>query len=225
MGKITTVYLAIVTLTLLLISTTVHAENTVTSTVTGTTTVDRTPPTASAPNVMINNQDVCSTGTSAAIQTQIFGIAGGTTIRDLNCERLKLSRSLYGMGMKVAAVSLLCQDARVFNAMEMAGTPCPFKGKIGIEAAKAWAENPEKRPDYEEWLKEHELENTEKEWNNLYKKEIERRKQAFQPHMCITCFRELTDQTHTWFDIPLPTNQKKVIYKETKVVRNHESKN
>ena len=62
--------------------------NTVTSTVTGTTTVDKTPPTASAPNVMINNQDVCSTGTSAAVQTQVLGIAGGTTIRDLNCERL-----------------------------------------------------------------------------------------------------------------------------------------
>jgi hypothetical protein len=62
------------------LSLTAHAEtNTVTSTVTGTTTVDKTPPTASAPNVMINNQDVCSTGTSAAVQTQVFGIAGGTT--------------------------------------------------------------------------------------------------------------------------------------------------
>jgi len=140
--------------------------NTVTSTVTGTTTVDKTPPTASAPNVMINNQDVCSTGTSAAVQTQVLGIAGGTTIRDLNCERLKLSRALYGMGMKVAAVSLLCQDARVFESMEMAGTPCPYKGKIGIEAAKAWAENPEKRPDYEKWLKENDLEAYEKEWKN-----------------------------------------------------------
>ena len=81
-----------------LFSTNVNAEtNTVTSTVTGTTTVDKTPPTASAPNVMINNQDVCSTGTSAAVQTQVFGIAGGTTIRDRNCERLKLSRALYGI--------------------------------------------------------------------------------------------------------------------------------
>ena len=133
--------------------------NTVTSTVTGTTTVDKTPPTASAPNVMINNQDVCSTGTSAAVQTQVLGIAGGTT-------RLKLSRALYGMGMKVAAVSLLCQDARVFEAMEQAGTPCPYKGKIGIEAAKAWAENPEKRPDYDKWLKENDLEAYEKEWQN-----------------------------------------------------------
>ena len=149
---------------LVLMSSVALAEtNTVTSTVTGTTTVDKTPPTASAPNVMINNQDVCSTGTSAAVQTQVFGIAGGTTIRDLNCERLKLSRSLYGMGMKVAAVSLLCQDARVFEAMEMAGTPCPYKGKIGIEAAKAWAENPEKRPDYEKWLKENDLEAYEKD--------------------------------------------------------------
>jgi len=148
-------------------ATTASAEtNTVTSTVTGTTTVDKTPPTASAPNVMINNQDVCSTGTSAAVQTQVLGIAGGTTIRDLNCERLKLSRALYGMGMKVAAVSLLCQDARVFESMEMAGTPCPYKGKIGIEAAKAWAENPEKRPDYEKWLKENDLEAYEREWQN-----------------------------------------------------------
>ena len=152
---------------LVLMSSVALAEtNTVTSTVTVTTTVDKTPPTASAPNVMINNQDVCSTGTSAAVQTQIFGIAGGTTIRDLNCERLKLSRSLYGMGMKVAAVSLLCQDARVFEAMEMAGTPCPYKGKIGIEAAKAWAGNPEKRPDYKKWLKENDLEAYEKEWQN-----------------------------------------------------------
>ena len=150
-----------------LFSTNANAEtNTVTSTVTGTTTVDKTPPTASAPNVMINNQDVCSTGTSAAVQTQVFGIAGGTTIRDRNCERLKLSRALYGMGMKVAAVSLLCQDPRVFEAMEMAGTPCPYKGKIGIEAAKAWADNPEKRPDYDKWLKENDLEDTEKEWKN-----------------------------------------------------------
>ena len=165
MKKFSTLIVTVM-VTIFLMSASAHAENTVTSTVTGTTTVDRTPPTASAPNVMINNQDVCSTGTSAAIQTQIFGIAGGTTIRDLNCERLKLSRSLYGMGMKVAAVSLLCQDARVFEAMEMAGTPCPYKGKIGVDAAKAWAENPEKRPDYEKWLKEHELENVEKEWNN-----------------------------------------------------------
>jgi len=131
--------------------------NTVTSTsstVSGTTTVDRTVGTASAPSVMVNNQDVCSFAASAAVQTQVLGLAGGTAIRDLNCERLKLSRSLYFMGMKVGAVAMLCQDARVFQAMEMAGTPCPYFGKIGIDAAEGWASNPEKRPDYEKWVKE-----------------------------------------------------------------------
>ena len=130
--------------------------NTVTSTsstVSGTTSVDRTPSTASAPSIMNSNQDVCSFAASVAIQSQILGIAGGTSVRDMNCERLKLSRSLYRMGMKVGAVALLCQDERVFQAMEMAGTPCPYMGKIGLEAAQEWANNPEKRPDYDEWLK------------------------------------------------------------------------
>ena len=102
--------------------------------------MDKTPPTASAPSVVVNNQDVCSTAASAAVQTQILGFAAGTTVRDLNCERLKLSRSLYGMGMKVAAVSMLCQDERVFDAMMMAGTPCPYEGKIGAQAKELWDE-------------------------------------------------------------------------------------
>jgi hypothetical protein len=51
------------------------------------------------------------------------------------------------MGMKVAAVSMLCQDVRVFDAMVMAGTPCPYKGKIGAEALKAWKKNPNEAPE------------------------------------------------------------------------------
>jgi len=54
------------------------------------------------------------------------------------------------MGMKVAAVSLMCQDDRVFQAMEMAGTPCPYMGKIGDEATLAWNSNQEERPDYKD---------------------------------------------------------------------------
>ena len=50
------------------------------------------------------------------------------------------------MGMKVAAVSALCQDARVFDAMIMAGTPCPYKGKIGEDALLAWNDNPDDIP-------------------------------------------------------------------------------
>jgi hypothetical protein len=84
---------------------------------------------------------VCKSAASAAIQTQIFGFASGITVTDENCERIKLARGLYGMGMKVAAVSMLCQDVRVFDAMLMAGTPCPYRGKIGRDAHEAWENN------------------------------------------------------------------------------------
>ena len=96
---------------------------------------------------------MCSYPASAAVHTQIFGFAAGTTVRDKNCERIKLARSLYFMGMKVAGVSLLCQDKRVFEAMEMAGTPCPFEGKIGEEALALWQTNAERRPDTREYKK------------------------------------------------------------------------
>jgi hypothetical protein len=70
---------------------------------------------------------------------------GGTSV-DINCERIKLSRSLYDMGMKVAAVATMCQDRRVFDAMMNAGTPCPVDGKIGAEAKAVWDENPSRIP-------------------------------------------------------------------------------
>ena len=90
------------------------------NTVSSTVVTGNPPPTASAPSIVINNSDVCKSAASAAIQTQILGFASGITITDENCERIKLARGLYGMGMKVAAVSMLCQDVRVFDAMLMA---------------------------------------------------------------------------------------------------------
>ena len=54
--------------------------------------------------------------------------------------------------MKVAAVSILCQDERVFFAMEMAGTPCPFEGKIGKEALEQWNKYDVERPDYDSYV-------------------------------------------------------------------------
>tara|TARA_R110002020_G_scaffold35430_7_gene106923 strand:- start:203 stop:799 length:597 start_codon:yes stop_codon:yes gene_type:complete len=128
--------------------------NTISSTVTGTTTVDKTPPTASAPSIVINNQDVCTSASSVAVQTQILGFATGQTVTDANCERLKLARSLYGMGMKVAAVSVLCQDKRVWEGMWMAGTPCPYLGNIGKAATEAWKDNDYQAPTIESLQKE-----------------------------------------------------------------------
>ena len=105
-----------------------------TNTVSSTVVTNNTPPTANAPSVVVNNSEICKTAASTAVQTQILGLATGITITDENCERIKLSRSLYSMGMKVAAVSTLCADYRIFDSMWMAGTYCPYMGAIGAEA-------------------------------------------------------------------------------------------
>ena len=111
------------------------------------------PPSAIAPSVMNYSQIVCATGGSVGMQTQVFGLAVGKTKVDLNCERILLSRELANQGMKVASVALLCQDKRVFLAMESSGTPCPVNGLIGNEAKAYWAANPQERPDYDDMKK------------------------------------------------------------------------
>jgi len=112
-----------------------------TNTVSSTVVTNNTPPTANSPSVVVNNSDICKSAYSGAIQTQVLGISSGVTVRDLNCEMIKLSRSLYGMGMKVAAVSTLCADYRIFDAMWMSATYCPFMGAIGEDAKKGWEAN------------------------------------------------------------------------------------
>ena len=104
----------------------------------GRTIVISPPPSAITPSVNSSSSDLCTVGVAGAVQTQILGISSGETVRDPNCERLKISKTLYDMGMKVAAVSVLCQDRRVWDAMEMAGTPCPFLGEIGSKATAKW---------------------------------------------------------------------------------------
>jgi hypothetical protein len=91
-------------------------------------------------------------GVSGSISTLGIGASVGKHVRDLNCERIKLSKVLYDYGMKVAAVSILCQDPRVHAAMQSAGSPCPWDGKIGKDAQAMWDKYPELRPDYEEYL-------------------------------------------------------------------------
>ena len=125
-------------------------ESTTTSTVdsnaTSTTTVKSPPPSAISPSINGSNSDLCTVGVAGAVQTQILGISAGKTVRDMNCEKLKNAKVLYDMGMKVAAVSVMCQDKRVFDAMMNAGTPCPYDGMIGEQAKSAWENNPEKMP-------------------------------------------------------------------------------
>ncbi len=122
------------------------SKSTTDSTSNSTTTIKSPPPMAVAPNITSINNDLCAVGVSGAAQTQILGIAIGSTFVDKNCERLKLSKTLFDMGMKVAAVATLCQDERVFTAMMNAGTPCPVDGKIGNEAKVVWEAEPARKP-------------------------------------------------------------------------------
>ena len=132
---------------ILVVSAITSAKGADTNTVSSTVVTNNTPPTANSPSVVVNNSDVCKTAVAGAVQTQILGISSGITVTDENCERIKLSRSLYSMGMKVAAVSTLCADPRVFDAMYMAGTYCPYMGAIGEDAEKGWKENPDMVPE------------------------------------------------------------------------------
>ena len=152
---------------LIIFSYSIQAEtNTVSSTV-----VTSTPSTANAPSVVINNSNICKTAVSGAVQTQILGIATGQTVTDTTCELVLLSSRLFSMGMKVAAVSLLTQDYRVFDAMWSAGTYPPINGKIGLEAKEEWLVNKHLIPEGSFLLNEKEITEV-KESNNDFEKFI-----------------------------------------------------
>ena len=118
-----------------------------TNTVSSTVVTNSTPPTANAPSIINSNSDICKVGVGASVQNNIVGLASGIVIDDELCQKLKLSRSMYAYGMKVAAVSILCQDPRVFDAMMDSQTPSPTRGGIGADAQTYWANNPSEIPD------------------------------------------------------------------------------
>ena len=109
--------------------------------------------TANAPALSNMSQDVCTIGVGVGGSSFSFSASIGTYKRDLNCERLKLAKALHDMGMKVASISLLCQNPMVFEAMHHAGSYCPYDSKIGLEAKAEWEKYGKLRPDYEEYTK------------------------------------------------------------------------
>ena len=151
-----TLFILLTLITVVTVATDANSADTNT-TVSSTVVTDKAPPTANSPSIVVNNSDVCKTAAAGAIQTQILGISSGITITDENCERIKLSRSLYSMGMKVAAVSTLCADPRVWDAMYMAGTVCPYMGSIGEEAREKWEANSDMIPEGSEVFKKVEM--------------------------------------------------------------------
>ena len=144
--------------------------NTTTNTTTGTDT--RVAGMASAPSMSAYSQDLCLVGISGGVSTIGLSLSGGSYMIDENCERIKLSKTLSDLGMKVAAVSILCQDERVFFAMEQSGTPCPFEGKIGKAASDQWKKYDKLRPDYDMY--------TERLWTIEQQKKEAKKKQELK---------------------------------------------
>ena len=91
------------------------STSTVTTSTDTNTRIRTNPPSAISPSINSSNSDLCAMGWSGSVQTQILGISTGKTYRDLNCERLKIASKLYDMGMKVAAVAVMCQDWRTYD--------------------------------------------------------------------------------------------------------------
>ena len=115
-------------------------NSTVTSNGSMETTINSPPPSAISPNLSTGTGDLCTISASASIQTQILGFSAGKVFTEKNCIRLKNATTLYDMGMKVAAVSVMCEEETgvIRKAMSNAGTPCPYKSLIGDAAQIAY---------------------------------------------------------------------------------------
>ena len=191
--------------------------NTTTSTTTNTTTSNASNipvNSANSPSYSAMSQDVCSMGVSGSVSTLGFGASVGKHIRDLNCERIKLSKVLYDYGMKVAAVSILCQDERVFEAMQMAGTPCPFEGKIGKEAMVQWNKYDVERPDYDTYVKKLETRSRiddELESIRLKKEQEELAKKIEEEKLKLATLKEQEEVDSIIIETDLKTQEKVII--------------
>jgi len=122
-------------------STTYESGSSSSSTTTNSTTsnMKSAPYTSAAPS--LGSMNNCALALSAGVQNFSIGVSAGRHYIDPVCQTINLSKALHGMGMKVAAVSVMCGDERVFAAMMNAGTPCPFDGLVGLPAKEAWSNN------------------------------------------------------------------------------------
>mgnify|MGYP003115161974 CR=1 len=96
---------------------------------------------SSAPAMSVYGQDSCVIPLAAGITVIGFSGTFGSYFVDPDCSRRKMAKLLSQvMGMKVAGITLLCQDENVWEAMMNAGTPCPIDGLIGEKAKARWIE-------------------------------------------------------------------------------------
>lgn len=109
--------------------------------------------TAISPSLMSSGQQSCLKSLSGGLQLMSVGISSGKYVQDAECNRRLNAITLSNMGMKVASVSLMCQNPQVWRAMFMSATPCPIirAGRllVGKNALLEVKSNPELWiPDY-----------------------------------------------------------------------------
>ena len=94
----------------------------------GTQTIKNVP-SVSGPALTTSN-DTCMGSSSGSVNGPGFGLSIGSTWLDTNCKLLKNSRELWNMGMKAAAMALMCTDSSNRDALEITGYECPQSAKI-----------------------------------------------------------------------------------------------
>ena len=103
--------------------------------------------TAISPSLMSSGTESCLQSVTGGVQLVGLGLSSGKYMQDTECNRRRDSITLSNMGMKVAAVSLMCQNPNVWRAMMMSATPCPIikNGKlvVGRSALLEIKRNPE----------------------------------------------------------------------------------
>jgi hypothetical protein len=106
----------------------------------------RNTPEVIPPNVVGGNP--CSVGASGGMSVAGFGIAGGATWADKQCERRQQAALLFNIGKPKAATELMCQDDNVRAALRIAGEPCAADAPrvAAAEATPAAAVSPATAP-------------------------------------------------------------------------------
>ncbi len=52
------------------------------------------PPSAISPSISAFSQDVCIVPVTGSVSSTLFGVSGGSGYKDVNCERIKLAKTL-----------------------------------------------------------------------------------------------------------------------------------
>jgi hypothetical protein len=91
-----------------------------------------TPPTVVAPGLAAAGIETCLGSASGGLSLMGTGVTFGGTVSDPGCSIRLTARQLHAFGYHQAALSLLCQDPRVAEAMATVGQPCP----VSVEAAR-----------------------------------------------------------------------------------------